>query len=133
MLGYQRLKVVRWIVRSITGVAVTLALCLPQAAKAQERSTITCSSMDGQRVFCQADTRGGVRLERQLGDSQCEEGSTWGYTDQGVWVDRGCQAEFFLSAERPREMYADRDRFTRIEPGTLITIRTNEFIDSDRA
>ena len=89
--------------------------------------------MDGQRVFCEADTRGGVRLERQLGDSQCEEGSTWGYTEQGVWVDRGCQAEFFISADRPREMYPDRDRFTRIEPGTLITVRTNEFIDSDRA
>jgi hypothetical protein len=99
--------------------------------------------MDGRRTFCDADTRGGVRLERQLGDSQCVERSTWGYTDRGVWVDLGCQAEFLLSAERDaypdrnaypaRDAYPDSDRFTRIEPGTTITVRTNDYIDSDRA
>jgi hypothetical protein len=111
------------------------ALCIPQVAKAQDRRTVKCSSMDGQRVFCEADTRGGVRLEKQFGEARCEEGSTWGFTDQGVWVDRGCQAEFFLPVDREGYVNPDphRDRFTRIEPATTITIRTNEFIDSDRA
>ncbi|OFW39503.1 MAG: hypothetical protein A3J28_14450 [Acidobacteria bacterium RIFCSPLOWO2_12_FULL_60_22] len=55
---------------------------------------ITCSSDNGQRVNCNADTRGGVRLVRQISGSPCNQGSTWGYDSQGIWVDRGCRAEF---------------------------------------
>jgi len=116
----------------IGAVAVILATCFSQAARAQEGDMVRCSS-DGGRVFCDADTRGGPRLARQLSDARCEEGSTWGYTDRGIWVDRGCQAEFILSPEERRDVDRDRGRFTRIEPGTLITVRTNEFIDADRA
>jgi len=63
------------------------------------RGAITCASDDGRRVFCEADTRGRVRLIRQLSDSPCQEGSTWGYDDRGIWVDRGCRAEFEVSGE----------------------------------
>lgn len=59
-------------------------------------STITCASDNGQRTYCTADTRSGVRILRQLSGSPCEEGSTWGYDSRGVWVDRGCRAEFDL-------------------------------------
>jgi hypothetical protein len=59
--------------------------------------TITCASDSGQRVYCEADTRGGVRLVRQLSDSPCQEGSTWGYDARGIWADRGCRAEFDIS------------------------------------
>jgi len=55
---------------------------------------ITCSSDDMNRHYCPADTRGGVRLYKQLSDSRCQEGSTWGYDDHGIWVDRGCRADF---------------------------------------
>jgi hypothetical protein len=55
---------------------------------------LTCSSNDGRRAFCNADTRGGVRLVRQISGSPCNQGSTWGYDRNGVWVDRGCRAEF---------------------------------------
>lgn len=55
---------------------------------------ITCSSDSGNRVYCQADTSGGVRMVRQLSGSACNEGQTWGYDRRGVWVDRGCRAEF---------------------------------------
>ena len=58
---------------------------------------ITCSSNDGYRNYCTADTRGGVRLVRQLSGSPCQEGSTWGYDARGIWVDRGCRAEFDLA------------------------------------
>jgi len=63
------------------------------------RGAITCTSDDGRRAFCEADTRGRVRLIRQLSDSPCQEGSTWGYDDRGIWVDRGCRAEFEVSGE----------------------------------
>ncbi len=59
--------------------------------------TITCSSDNGQRVYCNADTRGGVRLVRRISGSPCQEGSTWGYDSRGIWVDRGCRAEFDVS------------------------------------
>lgn len=55
---------------------------------------VTCASMDGRRTYCEADTRGGVTLLRQQGGRSCREGSTWGYDRRGIWVDRGCQADF---------------------------------------
>jgi hypothetical protein len=122
-------------VRTIGGVALLGALCLPRASQAQDRDlrTVTCSSMDGQRVFCAADTRDGVHLVRQVGDTRCEEGLTWGYTDRGIWVDRGCRAEFALSAAGPRDQFHERETLTRIEAGTLVSVRTNEPIASDRS
>src|SRR5450759_122323 len=57
-------------------------------------STITCSSSNGQRIHCNANTLGGVRLVRQLSSSPCKQGSTWGYDSRGIWVDRDCSAEF---------------------------------------
>jgi len=82
-------------------------------------------------VFCAADTRDGVRLMRQIGDTRCEEGVTWGYTDRGLWVDRGCRAEFLLSAAG--NQFRESETLTRIEAGTLVPVRTNETIASDRS
>ena len=48
---------------------------------------------DGYR-YCRADTRGGVRLVQQLSRTRCRQNDTWGYDQGGVWVDRGCRAEF---------------------------------------
>src|SRR5271170_7477072 len=58
--------------------------------------TITCSSNDGKRNYCSVDTRRGVRLSRQISGSPCIQGNTWGYDGRGVWVDRGCRAEFLV-------------------------------------
>ncbi|HLK68292.1 MAG TPA: RICIN domain-containing protein [Bryobacteraceae bacterium] len=55
---------------------------------------ITCSSDDGRRKVCEVDTRGGVRLSRQISGSPCRENETWGSDRRGIWVDRGCRAEF---------------------------------------
>jgi hypothetical protein len=119
----------------ITLLAVWIAW-LPQTAQAQydrERRTVECSSINGQRAFCDAFTGGGVHLNRQLSQARCEEGSSWGYTDRGIWVDRGCRAEFSV-AEPRGNMYPDQSgRFTVLEPGTVLPVRTNETIDSDRA
>lgn len=56
--------------------------------------TIYCASDDGRRNYCSANTRGGVQLTRQRSDSACIQGRTWGWDNNGIWVDRGCRAEF---------------------------------------
>jgi Protein of unknown function (DUF3011) len=35
-----------------------------------------------------------VRLVRQRSDTDCILGRTWGYDPRGIWVDRGCRADF---------------------------------------
>jgi hypothetical protein len=55
---------------------------------------IYCASDNGGRNVCPTDTRGGVQLVRQVSGSPCYFGSTWGYNHRGIWVDRGCRADF---------------------------------------
>lgn len=62
---------------------------------------ITCSSNNGKRNFCSADTRGGVRMVRQISGSACIQGQTWGFDRGNIWVDRGCRAEFVLMRGGP--------------------------------
>ena len=59
---------------------------------------VTCSSDDGERHHCTADTSGGVSLGRQRSGSACVQGSSWGYDRRGIWVDKGCRADFVLNS-----------------------------------
>jgi hypothetical protein len=34
------------------------------------------------------------QLTRQISGANYAQGRSWGYDNMGVWVDRGCQAEF---------------------------------------
>lgn len=56
--------------------------------------SIYCASDDGNRHYCNANTRGGVQMTRQRSGSSCVQGQTWGWDNRGIWVDRGCRAEF---------------------------------------
>ncbi|MBI2818280.1 MAG: DUF3011 domain-containing protein [Acidobacteria bacterium] len=91
-------------------------------------STITCSSDKGQRVYCNTDTRGGVRLARQISGSPCNQGSTWGYDSRGIWVDRGCRAEFEVGGGGSGARGGSRGG--TIDTGTTISVRTNEPINA---
>jgi hypothetical protein len=118
----------------VIGLAVLYALTLPVAGQDSRGRTITCASTDFQRTYCAADTRSGVSLIRQLGEDRCQQGSTWDYTDRGIWVDRGCRAEFALYYRAPGGNWdGDRRRFTRLDPGAVVPIRTNQFINSERS
>jgi hypothetical protein len=127
-------------IRVAGGVVLVGTLCLPRAMIAQypaqypDAATITCTSVDGLRTFCKADTRQGVSLVRQLSDVRCDEGITWGYVEAGIWVDRGCRAEFSVPALQsrrgPGSAYVD-ERLTEIPAGTLVPIRTEETIDAN--
>ena len=61
---------------------------------------ITCESTDGTRQRCAVDTRGGVRLERQLSKRSCDFGRDWGHDSSGIWVTNGCRAEFAIRSDR---------------------------------
>ncbi len=63
-------------------------------------NTITCSSNNGRRIFCPVNTSGGVRMVNQRSGSPCVQGSTWGFDRRGVWVDRGCRADFAVGFRR---------------------------------
>jgi hypothetical protein len=82
--------------------------------------TVTCSSEDGRRHYCDADTRRGVELVRQRSDSPCQQGSSWGYDARGIWVDRGCRADFALQGaslpdDRRRESYSGNSQVVTCE------------------
>jgi hypothetical protein len=54
----------------------------------------SCASNNMRRNFCAANTRGGVRIIRQRSDTDCIFNRTWGFDQRGIWVDRGCRADF---------------------------------------
>lgn len=56
--------------------------------------TIRLKSQDKRYKSTRIDTRNGVRLIRQISDSPCIQGRSWGYDRDKVWVDRGCEAIF---------------------------------------
>jgi hypothetical protein len=80
---------------------VVVAIFLALFASVGFAQTITCSSDDGKRHYCNADTRWGVELVRQISGSPCAEGYSWGYDQRGIWVDHGCRAEYALLAAPP--------------------------------
>lgn len=86
----------------LTGITQLLFL---QPASAREQY-INCSSVNNRYTHCRAYTENQVRLVRQLSSNDCLEGRTWGYDDQGVWVDRGCRAEFVVGYP---DRYDDRN------------------------
>ena len=60
------------------------------------RFNVACESRDFQYHFCAVDLGGAGRVSvaRQISDTACIEGRTWGSNRAGVWVNGGCAAEF---------------------------------------
>ena len=55
---------------------------------------LRCESRANRIEHCAADTGNGVRLVRKFSVSECVEDLDWGHDDKGIWVARGCRAEF---------------------------------------
>jgi hypothetical protein len=81
----------------------------------QNGRNVTCASDDGRRHLCRVDTSRGVQLTNQRSGSPCTQGQTWGYDRQGIWVDRGCRADFFLGGGGPAP-----------SPGGAVTCSSND-------
>jgi hypothetical protein len=57
--------------------------------------TVRCESDSNRQRTCQTGFRGNAVLVRQLSDTRCVEGSTWGQSGDGsIWVNGGCRGEF---------------------------------------
>ena len=89
---------------ALLGLSLLLALIWIPRARAQSGTTsqngnrITCASDDGRRHYCRINTGRGARMVNQRSGSPCNQGSTWGYDRGGIWVDRGCRADFIVDA-----------------------------------
>ena len=64
---------------------------------------LTCSSDDGGYRYCRADTQNRVELTRQISGSRCDQGYSWGFDFRGIWVDRGCRAQFSYGRAQDRD------------------------------
>ena len=89
---------------------VSLVLVTLLAAPPAFARTVRCESRDNRYRYCRVDTYGDVELKRQLSRSDCRYRSTWGYDHRGVWVDRGCRAEFAVDEGR-RHRSSRYDRY----------------------
>jgi Protein of unknown function (DUF3011) len=61
---------------------------------AQASQTIRCESYNMGYRFCRADTDNRVEIARQISNTNCVLDRNWGYARNGVWVNRGCGADF---------------------------------------
>jgi Protein of unknown function (DUF3011) len=101
-------------------VAVALAtLLVVPPAFARE---IRCESRDYRYTYCPVQTYGDVTLKSELSHSACQYGRGWGYDHRGIWVDRGCRAEFAVDEGRRCNYsgydYYDRDSGSGSKAGT---------------
>ena len=80
----------------LTRVLSLLALLGLSAAPAL--ASVRVESQGMQRTYKRTSTKGGVRLVKQLSREACVEGVSWGFDRDGIWVDKGCRAEFETGA-----------------------------------
>lgn len=58
---------------------------------------VRCESRDGRSRFCPLPHWAReVDIHRQRSDARCDYGYSWGFRRGGVWVDRGCRADFVV-------------------------------------
>ena len=82
--------------RTIALLVATLTAVSPALAY-----EVRCESKDHRYRYCHADVGAGrVTIDRELSDSGCQYGRSWGYDDRGIWVDRGCRADFDVEERR---------------------------------
>ena len=75
-------------------IALTASLALLTLPLNAQEGGLTCASNGGRYRYCRADTQNRVQLVRQISNSRCSQGYSWGFDYRGIWVDRGCRAEF---------------------------------------
>jgi len=75
-------------------VAALLCAALLPTATASAEQIVRCESEEYRYRYCTANTEGRVQLVRQLSKSRCVQGNNWDFDRRGIWVDRGCAAEF---------------------------------------
>jgi hypothetical protein len=88
----------------------------PKAATSPLDTSVVCESDNNKRKTCKADTSAGVQIVKHLSNSACGFDREWGYDAYGIWVTKGCRAEFVV----------------RGKPKTMMRAVTCESIDNAR-
>jgi hypothetical protein len=59
---------------------------------------VRCESHGGNYQVCPVELRrdDSVRLVNRFSSADCREGRSWGWSRDGIWVDRGCRADFVV-------------------------------------
>ena len=94
--------------RAIASLTCAALIAAPLSVRAEQ--TIRCESSDFRYRYCRVDTDNRVELTRKHSSSDCREDRSWGYDRHGVWVDRGCAADFRVGKDRKWDRDWDRDR-----------------------
>ena len=108
---------------------LVLLIVQPPPVSAQQ-GTITCESFNNEYHHCYADTKGRVKLKQQLSSRDCRQGRSWGYDDTGVWVDRGCRAEFEYGRDQDGGGNAGRNAAIAVGAGAAAAIALALIISS---
>ncbi|MGH7804905.1 MAG: DUF3011 domain-containing protein [Candidatus Binatia bacterium] len=61
---------------------------------------VRCKSNDWSYNHCEARNPRRVRVVRKLSDAPCVKNESWGTDRRGIWVDKGCEAEFAIDRGR---------------------------------
>jgi hypothetical protein len=97
-----------------TGRPVAVVLAALLAAPPAFAREIRCESRDYRYRYCPVPTYGHVQLRHERSFSACYYGRSWGYDHRGIWVDRGCRADFAVDegygGRYSRYDYYDDDR-----------------------
>ncbi len=76
-------------------VTVSVAFVATMGFAAYSSTRVKVESKDGRYSEKRIDLRDArVRLYDRLSDARCQEGRTWGYDRNKIWVDDGCRAVF---------------------------------------
>jgi len=80
------------------GLVRALLLVFLVVASAQASAStgfVNCDSISYRYQYCSVNTQGRVAMIRENSSGNlCRQGRGWGYDDNGIWVDRGCRAQF---------------------------------------
>ncbi|MCS6926804.1 MAG: DUF3011 domain-containing protein [Candidatus Binatia bacterium] len=88
-----------WSRAVLLGAFATLGVLLA-SSPARAEHTVRCESEHFDFKRCPIRSVGEVQLVRQLSETPCRRGLTWGYDRRGIWVDEGCAGVFRVWSRR---------------------------------
>jgi len=100
-------------------VSTLVCAALLATAPAVASENVSCFSNGGRYNYCSARTDSRVRLVRQISHTKCRQYDNWGYDRNGVWVDRGCSAEFEVGHDSYRGGHSDHDKDLKVAAGAV--------------
>lgn len=83
---------------------------------------LRCESRNNRYQQCNVPTSNRVELIRRLSGKKCNQGRQWGYSDNYIWVNNGCRAEFGYGYRyaNPQPPYPQPDRDKGPSTGLII-------------